>query len=97
MEIKRFAPTIGLGILLLATGFFVVARAWESLRFWIWRYSNRVPCPLFPLEYQLLGTTLSTTNYSTTQVIFNLGSDITALGFALIILTINKIQQANSN
>jgi hypothetical protein len=43
----------------------------------------------------LLGTTLSTENYSAAQALFNLGVSVPVLGFALISLTIVSILTRN--
>lgn len=88
LRAARFAAAVGLGLLLVAIGLSVSGPALRVLRFWTWCYSNRIPCPLFLLEYHFLGLTLSTGDYSAALILLNLGSDIVALGFALVLLTV---------
>jgi sulfite exporter TauE/SafE len=95
MQVRR-AATIALGILVVAIGFFVVVPAWKYVEFWEWCSRNRIPCALFPLTYDLLGTTFSTENYSTAQALLISGLAAVVLGLAMITLTINKIHQAMS-
>ena len=90
MQVRRVA-TIALGVLLVAIGFSVVVPAWKYVEFWEWCSRNRIPCAMFPLTYDLLGTTISTENYSTVQALLNLGLGAVVLGLAVIALTINKI------
>ena len=84
----RFAAAIAVGLLL--AGFSVFVQAWQHLTFWTWCYSKRIPCPLFSLDYHILGLNFSTVNYLTAQALLNLALDIAILGFALIFLAIKK-------
>lgn len=95
MQVARLA-VIGLGILLVAIEFSVAVPAWKHIEFWGWCYRNRIPCPLFPLTYDLVVLRFSTANYSTAEVLLKLGLGTVVLGLALITLTINKIHQAMS-
>lgn len=95
MEVKRPA-TIALGILLVAIGFSVVVPAWRHVEFWVWCYRNAVPCPLFPLTYELVVLRFSTANYSTAETLLKLGLGTVVLGLALITLSTKKIYQTMS-